>query len=67
MFGFHSRIVHVFKDEAYDDNNNVIRSIYHVPVLGDFNFEWRVSGGSLGSLQKIFQKAFRILFWHYKL
>jgi hypothetical protein len=28
MFGFHSRIVHVSKDETYDDNNNVIRSIY---------------------------------------
>jgi hypothetical protein len=28
MFNFHVRIVHVFKDDAYDANNNVIRSIY---------------------------------------
>jgi hypothetical protein len=28
MFGFHLGIVHVSKDEGYDDNNNVIRSIY---------------------------------------
>jgi len=43
MFGFHSGIVHVSKDKMYDDNNNVIRSIYQVPVLGDFRFEWRVN------------------------
>ncbi len=28
MFGFHSEIVHVSKNKTYDDNNNVIRSIY---------------------------------------
>ncbi len=28
MLGFHLRIVHVSKDDAYDANNNVIRSIY---------------------------------------
>jgi hypothetical protein len=28
MFGFHSKIVHVSKDKTYDDNNNVIKSIY---------------------------------------
>jgi hypothetical protein len=28
MFGFHPIIVHVSKDKAYDDNNNVIKSIY---------------------------------------
>jgi len=26
MFNFHLRIVHVSKDDAYDANNNVIRS-----------------------------------------
>jgi hypothetical protein len=36
MFGFHLGIIHVSKDEAYDDDNNVIKSIYHVLVLGDF-------------------------------
>ncbi len=39
MFGFHLGIVHVSKDKAYDDNNNVIRSIYQVPILGDFGLE----------------------------
>jgi hypothetical protein len=28
MFGFHYGPIHVSKDEAYDDNNNVIWSIY---------------------------------------
>jgi hypothetical protein len=45
MFGFHSRIVHVSKDKAYDVNNNVIRSIYQVSILGDFRLEWRVNAG----------------------
>jgi len=39
MFGFHLGIVHVSKDKTYDDNNNVIRSIYQVPILGDFGLE----------------------------
>jgi uncharacterized protein YjfI (DUF2170 family) len=43
MFGFHARIVHVSKDEAYDDNNNVIRSIYQVLVFSDFGLVWRVN------------------------
>jgi hypothetical protein len=28
MFGFHSKTIHVSKDELYDDNNNVLKSIY---------------------------------------
>jgi hypothetical protein len=28
LFGFLSKTIHVFKDDAYDANNNVIRSIY---------------------------------------
>jgi hypothetical protein len=28
LFGFPSETIHVFKDDAYDANNNVIRSIY---------------------------------------
>jgi hypothetical protein len=28
MFGLESRIVHISKDDAYDDNNNVIKFIY---------------------------------------
>jgi hypothetical protein len=45
MFGFYTRIVHVSKDEMYDDNNNVIRSIYQVLIFGDFGLEWRVNAG----------------------
>ncbi len=41
MFGFHPKTIHVSKDEAYDDNNNVIRSIYQVPISGDFGLEWK--------------------------
>jgi hypothetical protein len=43
MLGFHLGIVHVSKADAYDTNNNVIRSIYQVPVISDFGFEWRVN------------------------
>jgi hypothetical protein len=43
MFGFHMGTVHVSKDKMYDDNNNVIRSIYQVLVLGDFSLEWKVN------------------------
>jgi hypothetical protein len=43
MFGFHMRTIHVSKDKMYDDNNNVIRSIYQVPILCDFGLEWRVN------------------------
>jgi Tat protein secretion system quality control protein TatD with DNase activity len=46
MFGFHPRIVHVSKDELYDHINNVIRSIYHVLVFGNFGLEWKVNVGS---------------------
>jgi hypothetical protein len=32
MFGLQPNIVHISKDDAYDDNNNVTRSIYQVLV-----------------------------------
>jgi hypothetical protein len=32
MFGFQLGTMHTSKDNAYDDNNNVIRSIYQVLV-----------------------------------
>jgi len=59
MFGFHLRIFYVSKDEMYDDNNNLIRSIYQVLVFGDFGLEWRVNAGRfkivVENLLKIFQ------------
>jgi len=33
----------VSKDDACDANNNVIRSIYHVSIIGDLGLEWRVN------------------------
>ncbi len=39
MFNFHVGAVHVSKDDAYDSNNNVIRSIYQIPVIGDLSLE----------------------------
>jgi hypothetical protein len=59
MFGFHSGIVHVSKDEAYDDNNNVIRSIYQVPVLGDFSLEWKVNCVRFRIVTKNLPKSFQ--------
>jgi hypothetical protein len=44
MFSVHLEIIHVFKDDAYDANNNVIKSIYQVPVIGDLGLKWRVQG-----------------------
>jgi hypothetical protein len=32
MFGLQSNIVHISKDDAYDDNYNVTKSIYQVLV-----------------------------------
>jgi hypothetical protein len=43
MFSFHLGTMHVSKDDAYDANNNVIRSIYQVLIIGDFNLQWRVN------------------------
>ncbi len=43
MFSFHLGTMHVSKDDAYDANNNVIRSIYQVLIIGDFSLQWRVN------------------------
>jgi hypothetical protein len=43
MFGFHLRTMHVFKDNAYDDNNNVIKYIYQVPIIDDLGLKWMVN------------------------
>jgi hypothetical protein len=58
MFGFHPRIVHVCKDKAYDDNNNVIKSTYQVPMLGDFGLEWRVNVGMFRIVMENLPKSF---------
>jgi hypothetical protein len=39
MFGFQSRIMHISKD-IYDDDNNVIRSIYQALVNITLALEW---------------------------
>jgi len=33
MFGFQPRTMHISKDDAYDDNNNVIIIVYQVPSI----------------------------------
>jgi hypothetical protein len=33
-------IMHNFKDDAFDDNNNVIKSIYHVLFSSAHGLEW---------------------------
>jgi hypothetical protein len=43
MFGFHLKIVHVSKDDAYDADNNVIGFIYQVSIIGDLDLEWKVN------------------------
>jgi hypothetical protein len=58
MFGFHLRIVHISKDDAYDANNNVIRSIYQVPIIGGLSLEWRVNLGRLRIIAKNLPRSF---------
>jgi hypothetical protein len=43
MIDFHPIMAHEPKDDANDANNNVIRPIYQVPIIDDFNLEWRVN------------------------
>ncbi len=59
MFGFHLGTIHVSKNETYDDNNNVIRSIYQVLVLGDFGLESRVNVGRFRIVVENFPKSFQ--------
>jgi hypothetical protein len=59
MFNFHPRIVHVSKDDAYDANNNVIRSIYQVLVIGDLNLEWRVKFEKFMIIAKSLLRSFQ--------
>jgi len=35
--------MHVFKDNAIDDNNNVIRSIYQILIIDDIGLKWMVN------------------------
>jgi hypothetical protein len=42
MFNFHPITMHV-KDNAYNVNNNVIKSIFQVLVIGDLGLEWRLN------------------------
>ncbi len=41
----------------YDDNNNVIRFIYQVPILADFGLEWRVNAKRIKIVAKDFTKS----------
>jgi hypothetical protein len=59
MFGFHLGIVHVSKNKMYDDNNNVIKSIYQVSVLGDFGLEWKVNVGRFRIIVEISPKSYK--------
>ncbi len=44
MFGLQSNIVHISKDDAYDDNYNVTKSIYQVLVNVNQWLEWTFNG-----------------------
>jgi hypothetical protein len=57
MFGFHPRIVHASKDDAYDVNNNVIRSIYQVLVIGDLDLEWKANSKRFNIIAKNLLKS----------
>jgi hypothetical protein len=59
MFGFHMGFVHVSKDKMYDDNNNAIRSIYQIPILGDFGLEWKKNAKRFRIVAKDIIKSFQ--------
>jgi hypothetical protein len=44
MFGLQPDTIHISKDDAYDDNNGVTRSIYQVPVNVSQGLEWILNG-----------------------
>jgi hypothetical protein len=44
MFGLQPDTVHISKEDAYDDNNNVTRSIYQVPVNASQGLKWIIDG-----------------------
>jgi hypothetical protein len=49
----------VSKDKTYDDNNDVIISIYQVLVLGNFDFEWKVNVKKFKIIGKNLPKNFQ--------
>jgi len=59
MFGFHLGTIHISKDDAYDANNNVIISIYQVPIIGDLSLEWRVNFGRFKIIAKNLPRSFQ--------
>ncbi len=58
---FPSRTVNISKDNAYDGNKNVIRSIYQVIVMGDFVLEWKVNVERFKIVAKNLSKVVRII------
>jgi hypothetical protein len=43
MFGFQLGTMHTSKDNVYDDNNNVIKSIYQALVITTSGLEWTLN------------------------
>jgi hypothetical protein len=45
MFGFHLGIMHISRNETYDDNNKVMKSICKTHVFGPHGLQWMVNEG----------------------
>jgi len=43
MFGFQPRTMHISKDDAYDNNNNVIIIVYQVSIIIAQGLEWTLN------------------------
>jgi hypothetical protein len=56
MFGFQFGTMHTSKDNVYDDNNNVIRSIYQVLVTTTQGSKWTFNIGKFSIIGKISPK-----------
>jgi len=61
MFGFQLGTMHISKDNAYDDNNNVIRFVYQTPLSSAQGLEWSLHVRRFEIVGKTSPKAPRTL------
>jgi hypothetical protein len=57
MFGFQLGTMHISKNDAYDDNNNVIRFVYQAPLLNAKGLEWSLHVRRFEIVGKNFHKS----------
>ncbi len=56
MFGFQLETMHTFKDNVYDDNNNVIKFVYQALVTTPQGLEWTLNTGKFNMIGETLPK-----------